>query len=383
MEGTEKQASDVDYKIDMAALNQEPQEQKEAPAETQATEGETPEAETQEAAPTAEGDDKQEPVQNEASEEVSEMPVEKTREELFNELLRDKYDIDSNELETVLTKKEDTQELPEDIQKYLEYKKETNRGLEDYLRLQMDYSEVDNAVLLKEYYRQTKNGLDDNDIDALIDLKYGYDDGAEESLIKSKTLEMKEELYKARQFFETQKEKYRKPLESSELPLPENVKKAVEFYQRYTEEQRSQEERQKSVRESFQKKTESFFNDEFKGFEFKIGEDKVVFKPNDIGELKQKQSDLSNFISQHTDENGNLVDAQKYHTALSMAMNPLAYAKFFYEQGKANAIDNVVAEGKNVDMNVRSSVDSSKPQPKFRVLEDDSQWNAGLKFKRR
>ena len=374
MEGTEKQASDADYVLDLSKVGQETTEQETTEEQQEVVSEETVEetVEQTEEAPVAEAEEEQ----------VVEQPVEKSREDMFNELLRDKYDIDTTELENVLTKKE-TQELPEDVKQYLQYKSETNRGLEDYLRLQQDFDALDNTTLLREFYRQTKNGLDDNDINSLLDLKFGYDEGAEESLIKSKTLEMKEELYKAKQFFEVQKEKYKRPLESSEVPLPDNVKKAVEFYQRYTEDQKSQSERQTRNRESFEKKTNQLFNEEFKGFEFKIGEEKIVFKPKDVSEMKNKQADLSNFIKEHTDADGNLIDAQKYHTALSMAMNPMAYAKFFYEQGKANAVNDVVAQGKNIDMNVRSSIDSSKPQPKFRVLQDNSTFGSGLKIKKR
>ena len=255
--------------------------------------------------------------------------------------------------------------------------------MEDYLALQKDYDNVDDTQLLKDYYRHTKNGLDESDIDSLLDVKFGYNEGADETLIKTKKLEMKEELYKAKQFFEEQKGKYRKPLESSKESLPENTKEAVEFFQLYKEQQKQQSERSDSVRKTFEEKTNALFNEDFKGFEYNLGEEKVVFKPKDVKEVKSKQSDLNNFLNKHLDDKGALVDAEKYHKAMSMAMNPEAYAKFFYEQGKASAIDNVVSEGKNIDMNVRSKVSSDKVGNKFRVVEDSSPFSSGLKINKR
>lgn len=371
MEDAQKQPVEVDFKVNLA----EPPQEKEETVEEPQVEAEATEETAQ--------DSKPEP-QAETTEEVSteEPSVEKTREELFSELLKDKYNIEAEELENVLSNKE-KQELPEDVEKYLEYRKETNRGMEDFLRLQRDLSNVPEGELLREYYRQTKQGLDDKDIESLIDLKYGYDKGADASVVTSKKLELKEELFRAKQFFEGQKDKYRKPLESSDVSLPDDAKEAVEFFQLYKKQQDEQARHSETVRNAFEEKTSRFFNDEFKGFEFKIGEEKVVFKPKDVAETKSVQSNLNNFISAHTDENGVLLDAAKYHTALSMAMNPEAYAKFFYEQGKASAIDNVIAEGKNIDMNVRSNVDSQKPGTKFRVVNDGTPFMSGLKIKKR
>lgn len=314
----------------------------------------------------------------EAEESESPQP---SREELFNQLLSDKYNMNSDELENVLNKKEEKRELPEEVEKYLEYREKTNRGLNDYLALQQDFDQMPNQELLKEYYRQTKQGLDDSDIDALLDLKFGYDEGADDTIVKTKTLEMKEEVYKAKQHLNAQKDQYMSALESS-ASLSKETEEAVKFYQLYKEEQQKVSKQNEEVLKTFRSKTDKLFNDEFKGFEFKIGEEKVVFKPKDVEQTKKSQSDLSNFINQHMDENGTLKDAKAYHTALSMAMNPEAYAKFFYEQGKASAVDDVVAQGKNIDMNVRKNVDTSKPGPKFRVL-DDGNFGSGLKINKR
>ena len=192
---------------------------------------------------------------------------------------------------------------------------------------------------------------------------------------------MKQELQKAKDYFNNIKEKYYTPLESSAENVPENYKKALDFYQQYSGEVAETQKVEERQRQVFNKNTKSFFNDEFKGFEFNVGDKKLTYKPKDIKETVKSQSDLGNFISKHLDSDGNLQNAKEYHTALSMAMNPLGYAKFFYEQGKADAVNDVVKDGKNVNMNVRTNVDSSKPGPKFRVLKDTNEFGSGLRIK--
>ena len=163
---------------------------------------------------------------------------------------------------------------------------------------------------------------------------------------------MKKELRKAKEYFSNVKDKYHAPLESSAENVPENYKKALDFYKQYSDESTRAKAKEEKSRELFTKNTVN------------------------------AQSDLSNFISKYLDKDGNLVKAKEYHTALSMAMNPESYAKFFYEQGKADAVNDVVRDGKNVDMNVRTNVEASKPGPKFRVLQDSNDFSGGLKIRK-
>jgi len=165
--------------------------------------------------------------------------------------------------------------------------------------------------------------------------------------------------------------------------VPENYKEAFKFFNNYKEESAKQEKATQTQREVFQEKTNKFFNDEFKGFEFNLGDSKLTYKPKDVNEIVNKNSDLTNFINKHVDENGLLKDAGKYHTALSMAMNPEKYAKFFYEQGKSDAVNEVVKDGKNIEMSVRNNVDSSKSGTQFKVLQDTASFSSGLKIKKR
>ena len=309
--------------------------------------------------------------------------VEPTKEDIINQYLTDRYKMKVDDLDNVLTQTEKTQELPEEVEKYLQYKKDTKRGLKDFVKANEDVSEYEDAALLREYYRQSNPELDESDIAYIIDDKFAVDENVDtERDVKRKTLEKKQELHKAKQYFEQIRDKYKAPLESSSEALPEDVRKAVEFYKQYNDDSTREQEIVQSQRKTFEQKTSELFTDNFEGFEFNVGEKMLRYKPKDVNEVVKSQSDLNNFISRFVDENGFLKDAKQYHTSLNMAMNPQAYAKFFYEQGKADAVNEVVKDGKNVNMNVRSNVDSSKPGPKFRVMNDND-YGSGLKIRKR
>lgn len=365
---------DVDFKVNLSAT---PQPKEEVVDQVEEQQEEVVEETTEQ---------NEEVTEPQAEEQVTQPAEHKelSREEIVNELLRDKFNITLDTLPDVLNnteKQAETVELTEDIQKYLEFKKETKRGLADFVKLQEDIDARGEDELLREYYSQTKPGLEASDVEYLLNKKYGYDpDNSSEDEIKSKQLEKKEELYKAKEYFNTLKEKYKTPLESSEVSVPEEYKEAYSFYSQYKENQARQEESQKLQRQTFEEKTRKLFNDDFEGFEFKVGEKSLKYKPKSVEEVVKTNSDLNNFIKKHLDDNGNLKDAKAYHTALTMAMNPESFAAFFYEQGKADAVNEVVAGGKNVDMAVRKGVDSQKPGSKFRVLDDGS--SSGLKIKR-
>ena len=365
---------DVDFKVNLSAT---PQPKEEVVDQVEEQQEEVVEETTEQNEEVTEPQAEEQVAQPSENKELS-------REEIVNELLRDKFNITLDTLPDVLNnteKQAETVELTEDIKKYLEFKKETKRGLADFVKLQEDIDARGEDELLREYYSQTKPGLEASDVEYLLNKKYGYDpDNSSEDEIKSKQLEKKEELYKAKEYFNTLKEKYKTPLESSEVSVPEEYKEAYSFYSQYKENQARQEESQKLQRQTFEEKTRKLFNDDFEGFEFKVGEKSLKYKPKSVEEVVKTNSDLNNFIKKHLDDNGNLKDAKAYHTALTMAMNPESFAAFFYEQGKADAVNEVVAGGKNVDMAVRKGVDSQKPGSKFRILDDGS--SSGLKIKR-
>jgi hypothetical protein len=290
--------------------------------------------------------------------------------------LKERYEIES--IEDVLKQPEP---LPEDVDAFLKYKKETGRGFEDYMNLQKDWSKVDEQSLLREYYKATSPHLDDEDISYLLEDKFSYDEELDDAKdIKKKKVAMKDELYKAKSHFESLKEKYKAPLVSSEADLPEEYKKAYSFYSEYTEQTEKEAQLQEERSKFFLEKTNGLFNEEFKGFEFDLGERKQTFELKDVDRVKSEQSDITNFFNKHIDENGYIKDAASYHKALFAATNADAMARYFYEQGKADAIDGVVKETKNISMTVRDNKPVETKGLRFREVDGPS--GNSLKFKK-
>jgi hypothetical protein len=289
--------------------------------------------------------------------------------------LKDRYQIES--IEDVLKQPEP---LPEDVDAFLRYKKETGRGFEDYMNLQKDWSKVGELDLLKQYYKETNPHLDDEDISYLIEDKFSYDEELDDNReIKKKKVAMKDELYKAKGHFESLKEKYKAPLVSSEAGLPDEYKEAYSFYSEYTEQSKKEAQLQEERSKVFLEKTSGLFSDEFKGFEFDLGEKKQLFELKDVGRVKQEQSDITNFFNKHIDENGYIKDAASYHKALFAATNADAMARYFYEQGKADATDGIVKETKNISMSVRDNKPVEFKGLKFREVDGPSGFSLKIK----
>jgi len=329
----------------------------------------------------------QEQVQEQAEdvqekEEVVSKPVELDDQSILN-YLKERRNVEAESLDVLLNNdKQETQPLPEDVANFMKYKQETGRSFEDYARLQQDWSAMDDTNVLREYYKQEKPHLDAEEIDYLINEEFSFDsDLDEEKDIKKKKIAYKEELYKARNHFEGMKEKYKAPLESREADIPENYKEAFNFYNKYQEELDQESASQKDRSRIFQEKTNALFNDEFKGFEFKVGDKKQVFKPNDVSKVKENQLDINNFFNKHLDEKGIVKDASSYHKALFAATNADALFQFAYEQGKADATDGLVKETKNIDMSVRSNTPTDSGGTKFRAV--DSGDNFSFKIRKR
>lgn len=345
-------------------------------AEVQQEEVQEQVSETAEEAPQVEQEVKQEEAVAEEKEVKEEKPFELDDQSILS-YLKNRHAIEVESIDVLKnTGKQEKQSepLPEDVAKYLEYRKETGRSFEDFARLQADWTKVDDQVVLREYYAQTKPHLDAEEIDYLISEEFAFDaDLDDEKDIKKKKIAYKEELYKARNHFEGLKEKYKAPLESRDVDVPENYKEAFNFYNQYVEESEQAQKLQQERSRVFQEKTNSFFGDEFKGFEFKVGEKKQVFKPSDVSKVKQVQSDINNFFNQHLNEDGTVKDIGSYHKALFAAQNADAIFKFAYEQGLADATEGLVKETKNIEMGVRENVKVDSTGTKFRALstEDD------------
>lgn len=295
--------------------------------------------------------------------------------------LEKKYNKEIKSFDDLVSERKESQDLPEDVAAYLKYKQETGRNIDDFIKLNRDVDSMDSETLLREYLISTQEGLDADDIDVLMD-DYRYDEDIDdESTIKKIKLETKKAVAEAKKFFNAQKEKYRIPLESRADSISEEQKEAYENYKRYIEQSQTIEEENERKRNWFNQKTNEVFSDDFKGFDFAIDDKKITFNPGDKAELKKNQETPLNFISKFLDEQGLIKDAVGYHKSLAVAMNPEKFAKFFYEQGKADAVDGTMRNIKNIQMTERRAPEASTSSDGFQVKAVNPDSGRGLKIR--
>jgi len=264
-----------------------------------------------------------------------------------------RYNKQINSLDDLVAERKDSEPLPEDVAAYLKYKKETGRGFEDFLQLNKDFDSMDSEELLRNYLTSTQEGLDSEDIEALMD-DYSFDEDLDdESTVKKAKIARKKIIAEAKKYFNNQKEKYKVPLESSMGFVSDEEKELYDSYKQYISEAKTIEEETNRKRKWFDQKTDEVFSKDFKGFEFNINDKRISFAPGDANELKRMQATPQNFINKFLDENGMIKDASGYHRSLAMAMNPEKFAKFFYEQGMSDATDDVTRKIKNINMTER------------------------------
>ena len=332
-------------------------------------------------------DVQEEEVQEEIKEEPETPPVVEEQPPVPQELAEDevlsyigkRYGKQINSIDELISKREEAEELPSDVAAYLKYKKETGRGFDDYAKLQKDYTDLSPDALLREYYSITEEGLDSEDISSLIE-EFDYDEETHEPAeIKKIKLAKKKEIAKAKRFLKQQQEQYKQPLESRESSATANNEELIE-YRQYLETAKSQQEDANLKREWFVKKSDEVFSSEFKGFKFNIGENDIVYAPGSASELKKAQETPLNFVNKYLDSNGYIKDAEGYHKALAIAMNPEKFAQFFYEQGKSQATDDVIRKTKNVDMTERSAPEVSVKSG-FQVKSVSQPSSKGLRIK--
>jgi hypothetical protein len=274
--------------------------------------------------------------------------------------------------------------LPENIQKLMEFMDDTGGDLNDYVKLNRDYSKLDDQDLLYEYYKQTRPHLNYEEIDFLIDDQFEYDeDEDDEKEIKRKKLALKEQVASAKSHLDGQKSKYYKEIKAGSK-LTNEQQKAMDFFNRYNKESEVNQKAAKTNSEIFTQKTNQVFNDQFKGFEYNVGEKVYRVNISNAEEVKNTQSDLGNFTKKFLDDKFALTDAAAYHKSLYTAMNPDAVAKHFYEQGKADAIKDSVAKSKNVDMSPRQTHGAIETGGiKYRVLDNDDSPDFKFKIKKK
>lgn len=293
-----------------------------------------------------------------------------------------KYGRQVSSVDELLSAKE-REELPSDVEAFLKYKKDTGRGINDFVKLNKDFDSMNPDTLLREYLSATEEGLDAEDIDSMIE-DYSYDEELDdESTIKKAKLAKKKIVAQAKKFFTEQKETYKQPLESSSVGVSDEAKGQIEAYQQYVQEAKTYQEESDRKVQWFQQKTDEVFSNEFKGFEFDLDGSKVLYTPGDAGELKRTQSTPMNFINKYLDEGGLIKDASGYHKALSAAMNPDKFAKFFYEQGRAAAVDEDMRKAKNIDMDIRRAPEvMNRGGMQIKAVDSGSGRNLKIKSKK-
>ena len=284
-----------------------------------------------------------------------------------------------NELDKAIDNKDNSgTKLPENIEKLVLFMEETGGSISDYVRLNADYSNVDNNTLLKEYYKKTKPYLDSEDISLLIE-DFSYDEDIDEERdIRKKKLAFKEEVAKAKNFLEETKSKY-----YDEIKLRPSVtqdqQKAMDFFNRYNEQQTVAERQH----EEFKNQTKKLFNEDFKGFDFNLGEKKFRYGVKDPSKVAERQSNINNLVGKFLNEDGSVKDPIGYHKAMYAASNVDTIANHFYEQGKADAVKEVISNSKNP-----SSAPRQTPQGEFKngikvkVLNNDALSASKLKIKK-
>lgn len=334
-----------------------------AAAASEKTPEETTEAEPEEAA-VVDGE-------NVTKEEVFQALEEVTSEE---EILEDDTESTQVELEEAIAEAETTgKPLPENIQKLVDFMEDTGGSISDYVNLNRDYSDMDNLTTLEEYYKITKPHLDANERDFLIEESFSYDEELDDDRdVRKKKIALKEQVAEAKAYLDGQKSKYYEDIKAGSK-LTSEQQKAIDFFNRYTEESEVNKKVADKQAEIFASKTNSVFNDKFKGFEYNVGDKKFRFNVKDAENVKSTQGNIHNFIGKFLDKDGSMKDAKGYHKSLYTAMNADAVANHFYEQGKADAIKDSVAKGKNVDMTPRQSHgEVNVGGTKFKVVDGDT-----------
>jgi len=275
---------------------------------------------------------------------------------VLEEVTEEKIEEAEEQVEEAIANAEATgKPLPENIQKLIDFMEDTGGDLNDYVKLNQDYNELDDTALLREYYKQTKPHLDNEEINFLMEDNFSYDeDMDDERDIRRKKLALKEQVASAKSHLDGQKSKYYEEIKAGSK-LTGEQQKAIDFFNRYNKESEATQKTAEKQKSTFLSKTENVFNDKFKGFEYNVGDKKYRFNVNNVEEVKNTQGDINNFVKKFLNENNEMSDAKGYHKSLYTAMNADAVAKHFYEQGKADAMKNSIAKAKNVDMNPRQS----------------------------
>jgi hypothetical protein len=315
-----------------------------------------------------------EPEQEESTvlEEVTEEEVVEQVEEL------------TEQVEQAIVQADAGVDLPENIQKVVDFMNDTGGSLEDYVKLNTDYSALNEAQLIKEYYETTKPHLDKEDIELLME-DFSYDEELDEPKeIRKAKIAFKEEAAKAKQHLEKLKNNYYEEIKAGSKLNPEQ-QKAVDVFNRYNKEQETVKKENEQQAKIFLQQTDTVFSENFKGFDYSVGDKRYRFKVKDTTEVKDTQSDINNFVKKFLNDKNEMIDAKGYHKSLFTAMNADAIANHFYEQGKADAMKSSIEKSKNVDMDPRGTHEKVTTANgwQIRAVPSSSVSGSKLKIKKR
>ena len=286
-----------------------------------------------------EGNEEQKVVAKEVVEEEPVVIQEITDEEVVEETQKLTEDVQ----EAIAESKETGRALPENIEKLVSFMEETGGTVEDYVRLNADYTNVDNNTLLKEYYKKTRPHLDAEEIQFLMEDNFSYDEELDDERdVRKRKLAFKEEVAKAKDYLETIKGKYYEEIKLRP-GVTQEQQKAMDFFNRYNEEQSMAAQQH----EKFKADTQKLFSDDFKGFDINVGEKKFRYGIQNVERVAENQSNINNLIKKFLNDNGEVVDTKGYHKAMYAAENIDKIAAHFYEQGKSDAVKEVVTNSKN------------------------------------
>ena len=286
--------------------------------------------------------------------------------------------------EVVEQPKEKAIDLPENVQKVVDFMNETGGSLEDYVRLNTDYSKLNETQLIREYYETTKPHLDAEDIQLLME-DFSYDEELDEPKdIRKAKIAFKEEAAKAKKHLEGLKSQYYENIKAGSN-LTSDQQKAVDFFNRYNKDNEEANKAAESQKKIFLTETENVFNKDFKGFDYSVGDKKYRFKIKNTEDVKTTQSNINNFVKKFLNDKNEMADAKGYHKSLFTAMNADAIANHFYEQGKADAIKGSMARTKNVDMEPRRNHEKVTTQNGWtiRAVPSDATSTNSFKIKKR
>ena len=316
---------------------------------------------------------KEEAVEETVEEElpvIEEITVEDLKENKEEETVEEVKEV----VEEAITESQQTVEpIPENIQKVIQFMNDTGGDLQDYVNLNRDVNKMDDSEVLDEYYRDTKPHLSIEERSFLLEQSYGVNEEEDDDrTARMKKIALKEQVAEARAYLDGQKSKYYEDIKAGSK-LTEDQQKAINFFDRYNKDAAKNKQISEAREKEFLNKTNKVFNEDFKGFDYQVGDKKFRFNVKDSSEIKEIQSDPTNFVKKFVDENKNMHDPTGYHKSLFTAMNADKIAQHFYEQGKADAVKNQVAKDKNIDLNPRQTHgETVVGDMKVRVLGESS-----------